>query len=400
LIDLPTTLAEVQNLVDNQVQESLHLDYKDSRALGRDKASEIAKDVSAFANADGGTIIYGVTEANHVPEKVDEGVDHHKLSHEWLEQIIRSNITPRIDGLRIAPIRLSADKSIYAVHIPKSYRGPHQEMNSKRYFKRYDFSSVPLEDYEINDIRNRRQMVPPLINIDTEIRHKIVIYLKVTNIGTLPAEDVTFEFSDTLIWRSGGEAPRLLTHGAKYFPPGKTFHFWYHSAPEIFAENSKIPSSFDITVHYFHPEIGQRISDVFHLDFRDYFNSSVVESDIYEHGRIIKDVFEKLVSEVKKLNSHMDLISSISGATGLNLSASTLRNLRHLLVNDDQFEKIDPSYFSYRAFKEVLTVDDTMALQLDHFFRHREPGKRLTDVEGMTEELAEKIHRYFLIAPE
>jgi predicted HTH transcriptional regulator len=139
LIDLPTTLAEVQKLVDTQVQESLHLDYKDSRALGSDKASEIAQDVSAFANADGGTIIYGVREANHVPVKIDEGVDHRKLSHEWLEQIIRSNITPRIDELRIAPIRLTTDKSIYAVHIPKSYRGPHQEMKSKRYYKRYDY---------------------------------------------------------------------------------------------------------------------------------------------------------------------------------------------------------------------------------------------------------------------
>jgi predicted HTH transcriptional regulator len=155
LIDLPTTLAEVQALIDTQVQESLHLDYKDSRALGN-KASEITKDVSAFANADGGAIVYGVMEPNHVPVKIDERVDHHKLSHEWLEQIVRSRITPRMDGLRIAPIRLTTYKSIYAVHIPKSYRGPHQEMHSKRYYKRYDFSSVPMDNYEITDIRNRR----------------------------------------------------------------------------------------------------------------------------------------------------------------------------------------------------------------------------------------------------
>jgi hypothetical protein len=265
VIDLPTTRTEVQALIDAQVQESLHLDYKDSRALGKDKKSEIAKDVSAFANADGGTIIYGVAEANHVPEKIDEGVDHRELSHEWLEQIIRSNITPRIDGLRIAPIRLSADKAIYAVHIPKSYRGPHQEMNSKRYFKRYDFSSVPMDDYEINDIRNRRQVIPPLINIDTELKRGVIIYVRVMNIGKLPAEDVTFEFSDTLIWRSG-KAPRVFTEGVKYLPPGKAFYFLYHSALQLFEENSKILSVFDITVHYFHPEIGQRISDVFHID--------------------------------------------------------------------------------------------------------------------------------------
>ena len=255
LINLPTTLAEVQTLIDTQVQESLHLDYKDSRALGRDKASEIAKDVSAFANADRGIIIYGATEVDHVPEKIDDGVDHHRLSHEWLEQIIRSNITPRIDGLRIAPIRLSPDKSIYAVHIPKSYRGPHQEMNSKRYYKRYDFSSVPMDDYEINDLRTRRQVAPPLINIDTEIKRGVMIYLGVMNVGELPAEDVTFEFSDNLIWLSG-EAPRLFTEGVKYFPPVKRFHFLYHTVQKVFEEGSKILSIFDITANYFHQQIG------------------------------------------------------------------------------------------------------------------------------------------------
>jgi hypothetical protein len=273
-------------------------------------------------------------------------------------------------------------------------------MNSKRYYKRYDFSSVPMDDYEINDIRNRRQMVPPLINIDTEIRHGVIVYLRVMNIGELPAENVTFEFSDTLTWRDSQEAPRLFTQGVKYFPPKKTFHFRYHTAQTLFQENSKIPSAFDITVHYFHPEIGQRISDVFYIDLMDYKNSSIIESEIYQHGKVMKDVLEKLANEVKILNNHMDQISSISGATGLNLSTPTLRNLRHLLLHEDQFEKIDSSYCNYKVFQEVLAIDSDLALCLEGFFRYREQGQRLIDVEGMTEELAEKIHRYFLIDPE
>lgn len=148
-----------------------------------------------------------------------------------------------------------------------------------------------MDDYEINDIRNRRQVVPPLINIDTEIKHRVIIYLRVMNIGELPAEDVEFEFSDTLIWRSG-KAPRIFTEGIKYLPPSKTFYFLYHSAVQLFEENSKIPSVFDITVNYFHPEIGQRISDVFHIDLMDYQNSSVIDSEIYQHGKVMKDAIE------------------------------------------------------------------------------------------------------------
>jgi hypothetical protein len=399
VIDLPTTRAEVQTLIDTDVQEDLHLDYKDSRALDRNKKDEIAKDVSSFANADGGIIIYGVKEANHVPVKIDEGVDHRKLSHEWLEQVIRSNITPRIDELRIVPIRLTKDKSIYVVYIPKSYGSPHQEKNSKKYYKRYNFLSEPMDDYEINDIRTRRQVFPPLINIDTEIKRGVIVYLRVMNIGELPARDVTFEFSDNLIWRSR-KVPRLFMEGVKYFPPGKTFPFLYHSVLNIFEKDSKILSAFDITAHYFHPQANQRISDVFYIDMMDYYDSSVIESEIDRHGKIMKDVLEKLTNEIKTLNNHMDKVSSISRATGLNLSVTTLRNLRHLLLNEEQLEKIDPSNPSdcnYSVIQEILAVDLNLAGELEDFFRRREQGQRLSDVRGVTEELVEKIRRHFLI---
>jgi hypothetical protein len=96
----------------------------------------------------------------------------------------------------------------------------------------------------------------------------------------------------------------------------------------------------------------------------------------------------------------MDQLSSISGATGLSLSTSTLRNLRRLLLNEDQFEKLDPSYCNYKVFQEVLAVDSDLALCLEDFFRHREPGQRLADLQGMTEDLAEKVRRHFLVAPD
>lgn len=71
------------------MQENIHLDYKDSRAVDPKKSDEIAKDASAFANSDGGVIIYGVAEDNnHFPVKIDSGVDHLAFSHERLEQII------------------------------------------------------------------------------------------------------------------------------------------------------------------------------------------------------------------------------------------------------------------------------------------------------------------------
>jgi predicted HTH transcriptional regulator len=126
MLNLPTTVAEIDQLIRDGVQEDLHLDYKESPAIDRTKRNEIAKDISAFANSDGGILIYGIVESNNLPVSKDGGVDHGVYTREWLEQVISSNITPRIDNIQIVPIPLSASNSIYCVDVPKSYRAPHQ----------------------------------------------------------------------------------------------------------------------------------------------------------------------------------------------------------------------------------------------------------------------------------
>ena len=50
------TKKDIDDLIQNEVEESIYLDYKDGRALDSDKIAEITKDVSAFANADGGLL--------------------------------------------------------------------------------------------------------------------------------------------------------------------------------------------------------------------------------------------------------------------------------------------------------------------------------------------------------
>jgi predicted HTH transcriptional regulator len=69
-----STKEDLQRLVDEEVPESLILDYKASPSLARDDKprDELCKDVSAFANSAGGQIIYGIVEKDRKPVKVDE----------------------------------------------------------------------------------------------------------------------------------------------------------------------------------------------------------------------------------------------------------------------------------------------------------------------------------------
>lgn len=151
------TLERIEQMRSTGVEESLTLDYKRAGALDRSIPKtrvELTKDVSAFANSSGGVLIYGVGEDPknaHLPGELDP-VRRSDVSKEWLESIIL-NIQPRIDGVKIHPIPIGKDRALYVVEIPQSTTA-HQASDHK-YYKRWNFSSQPMEDYEIRDVMNR-----------------------------------------------------------------------------------------------------------------------------------------------------------------------------------------------------------------------------------------------------
>lgn len=152
-------IEKVKSFIENKIEENLNLDYKASGSLQRNdkKTNEISKDVSAFANSDGGTIIYGIKEDQinrHLPDSIDP-INRKEISKEWLDQIIQSKIRPRIDGIVIHSITVKEgfDQVVYAVEIPKSNTA--HQANDKKYYKRFNFNSEPMYDYEIRDILNR-----------------------------------------------------------------------------------------------------------------------------------------------------------------------------------------------------------------------------------------------------
>lgn len=169
-------LNKIQSYIDNQVEESLHLDYKASQSLSKNdkKKGEISKDVSAMANSDGGIIVYGISEyqersESYLPEKLDP-IIRSDFSKEWLEQVINSNISPRIGNIQIFSISTNKkDEVIYVVDIPKSNTA--HQAKDKCYYKRYNFESIKMEDYEIKDIINR--VKNPVIDLEFKILQEI-----------------------------------------------------------------------------------------------------------------------------------------------------------------------------------------------------------------------------------
>ena len=150
---------DILSLINNDAEESINLEFKAAGALEKSdgKKKEICKDVSAFANSDGGIIVYGIVEENHCAESVSF-IDGDVYSKEWLEQVVNAGIQRRIEGLKIYPIRKDGDvkQTVYIVKIPYSYGTPHISID-KKYYRRFNFQSVPMEEYEVRQLYERKR---------------------------------------------------------------------------------------------------------------------------------------------------------------------------------------------------------------------------------------------------
>jgi len=218
------TEAKLQNFITNGIEESLTLEYKAAEALDRSeyKKKEMTKDVSAMANAAGGVLIYGISEFSaenkrHLPEKITP-VNRNEFPREWVEQIIQA-IRPRIDGIVIHSVNLSSGEThaAYVIEIPQSNTA--HQASDHRYYKRFNFQSVPMEDYEVRDVIFREQTpdihLKFLIEVSDENSWSLMI--KARNNGSAFAQYVACLLDVPTVLMREIKNKISLTDGGKYY---------------------------------------------------------------------------------------------------------------------------------------------------------------------------------------
>ena len=203
MLDNNLTEQALFDLIANKTQESAFIEFKASPSLNLSDAKvkiELSKDVASFANSGGGIIYYGIKELDNIADSIDQGVDLNEISKERIEQVIISNIQPRINDIKIIPISLdisSPGNFAIAIVIPESYTA-HQS-GDKKYYKRFNFLATAMEDYEIRDVMNRRKysLIKPifsyqLINQNSNL-HEYKLFLELENIGQIRAHQIKIE---------------------------------------------------------------------------------------------------------------------------------------------------------------------------------------------------------------
>jgi Putative DNA-binding domain len=132
--------ADLQGLVSGVVPEGRLVEYKITLPGGSDNdKKEFLADVSSFANASGGDIVYGMREEQGAAAEL-VGLHPTNLDTERLrlEEIIRNGVSPRIPGLTIKVVPLQSSGAALIIRVPRSFAQPHMVTfkGSSRFYSR------------------------------------------------------------------------------------------------------------------------------------------------------------------------------------------------------------------------------------------------------------------------
>lgn len=135
---------------------------------------QLARTCSAFANAEGGTLILGAqTDFDPADRKretlrpLDESLESHDLSFttSQLRDRIVGNLSPRLSEVHVSSVSLtvaSGEINCWIIEVNASTVGAHQAIPQKVYYRRRNDANEGLLDFEIRDI-NARISAPLLI---------------------------------------------------------------------------------------------------------------------------------------------------------------------------------------------------------------------------------------------
>jgi hypothetical protein len=145
---------DLRLLVENATAESKAIEYKEILPNNSDsEKKEFLADVSSFANALGGDLVYGIRAVSGLPTEVcGLGSIDNDAAILRLENLIRDGIAPRIPGIvtQVVPTPSNGGNAL-VLRIPRSWLAPHMVtfQNYSRFYSRNSNGKYPLDVTEI-----------------------------------------------------------------------------------------------------------------------------------------------------------------------------------------------------------------------------------------------------------
>lgn len=166
--------ADIESLVTNSVEEGRAIEYKQALPGNADRdKKEFLADVSSFANAGGGDLLFGVEEVRDsdgkptgIPASVPGvAVPNADAEIRRLENIMRDGIRPRIAGAHLRTVDGFADGPVLLIRVQRSHVSPHMVtfQEHSRFYSRNSKGKYPLDVGEIRSAFALSESLPERI---------------------------------------------------------------------------------------------------------------------------------------------------------------------------------------------------------------------------------------------
>ncbi len=183
------------------------LDLTMPKVVQDDVLNELAKQVSAFANSGGGTIVYGVEDKTKAISNggIPFRIKGRTTAKEWLEDVIPRLVEFPLQKFNVYEVHnsspssnIAADKCLILVDIPDSDAAPHQSVRDKHYYARVGGKTVPISHRHVVDIMGRAKH-PKIMLTSATVKtwlwkdgrlSNIVLQSEFTNVGKVYANYV------------------------------------------------------------------------------------------------------------------------------------------------------------------------------------------------------------------
>lgn len=302
---IPRSEGDLQRYVDEKRSEGRHLEFKSGLGFEGDwKAAvdKISKEVSAFANAGGGVVVIGVSEDESVGSAsvacAVDGINNPKRNAEWIEKPLLERVSPPVPGIAIDDIHLGSNHAI-VIHVPQSFSGPHQAYDY-RYYARRNFRIDPMEHFEIDDVRSRKDrkrlsFVPIIRPCGT---HAIEFVSK--NCGSEPVFNIRYSLPEKVMVHSAMNADNIKAARFGQFSgsisslnPGIQLNHWLGFDVEIYSMD-ELNDAISIAVSY---------EDKLKIQYSDYY---IFSAQDFGASMNIKSDSEKVTSSLIKVEKHLE----------------------------------------------------------------------------------------------
>ena len=146
------TTEDVTDVLASRPREGRGIDYKRELSISRgDDVKDFLADVSAFANASGGVILFGIEEENGEPTAcIGIEIDDSDATIRRVESIITDNLDPALRGCHCDVITIEDGKKVLVLRIPQSPAAPHMiKKGSPKFYTRGAAGNVPMDTYDL-----------------------------------------------------------------------------------------------------------------------------------------------------------------------------------------------------------------------------------------------------------